>query len=205
GITLHLSKEITKIDRIRRSVETADGVAVGYDRLLLATGSNPIVLTVPGHTLPGVITYRDIHDTHAMISAAASHEHAVVIGGGLLGLEAANGLKQRGMKVTVVHLADWLMERQLDRTAGNLLQKSLEERGLSFRVKAQTKELVASPEVPDGRVCAIRIVDGAGREETLPADLGVMAVGIRPNTTLAPGAGLHCERGIVVSDTLQPF
>ena len=103
GITLHLSKEITKIDRIRRSVETADGVAVGYDRLLLATGSNPIVLTVPGHTLPGVITYRDIHDTHAMISAAASHEHAVVIGGGLLGLEAANGLKQRGMKVSLAN------------------------------------------------------------------------------------------------------
>ena len=146
GITLHLSKEITKIDRIRRSVETADGVAVGYDRLLLATGSNPIVLTVPGHTLPGVITYRDIHDTHAMISAAASHEHAVVIGGGLLGLEAANGLKQRGMKVAVVHLADWLMERQLDRTAGNLLQKSLEDRGIAFRVRAQTTELIAAPE-----------------------------------------------------------
>ena len=130
GITLHLGKEITKIDRIRRSVETADGVAVGYDRLLLATGSNPFILPVPGKDLPGVIAYRDIADTNAMIEAAASYKHAVVIGGGLLGLEAANGLKLRGMNVTVVHLADWLMERQLDARAGKLLQKSLEDRGL---------------------------------------------------------------------------
>ena len=205
GITLHLGKEITKIDRIRRSVETADGVAVGYDRLLLATGSNPIILPVPGHTLPGVITYRDIHDTDAMISAAASHEHAVVIGGGLLGLEAANGLKQRGMRVTVVHLADWLMERQLDRTAGNLLQKSLEDRGIAFRVRAQTRELIAGPKAQGGRVCAVRLVDAEGAEEALPADLVVMAVGIRPNTALAERAGLFCSRGIVVSDTLQTF
>jgi nitrite reductase (NADH) large subunit len=209
GITLHLSNEITKIDRIRRTVETADGAAVGYDRLLLATGSNPIILPVPGHALPGVITYRDIRDTHTMINAAASQEHAVVIGGGLLGLEAANGLKQRGMKVTVVHLADWLMERQLDRTAGDLLQKSLENRGIAFRICAQTKELIAAPEEQGGGVCAVRLVNAEGAEETLAADLVVMAVGIRPNTALAERAGLFCSSsrpgGIVVSDTLQTF
>ena len=205
GITLHLGKEITKVDRIKRCVETANGDSVEYDRLLLATGSNPIILPVPGHKLPGVITYRDVHDTHAMIGAAASYQHAVVIGGGLLGLEAANGLKQRGMKVTVVHLADWLMERQLDRTAGSLLQKSLEDRGIAFRVRGQTKELIAAPEDQGGRVCAVRLVNAEGIEETLPADLVVMAVGIRPNTGLAERAGLYCSRGIVVSDTLQTF
>ncbi len=205
GITLHLGKQVTKIDRTRRTVESADGTVAPYDRMLLATGSNPIILPVPGNRLPGVITYRDIADTHAMIDAASRFRNAVVIGGGLLGLEAANGLARRGMSVTVVHLAEWLMERQLDRTAGDLLQRSLEKRGLSFRVKAQTKELVASPEAQAGRVCAVRIVDGSGNEEELPADLVVMAVGIRPNTALAQSAGLHCERGIVVSDTLQTF
>src|SRR5207249_4694233 len=124
---------------------------------------------IPGQKLPGVTTYRDIADTHAMIAAAASYRTAVVIGGGLLGLEAANGLKQRGMKVTVVHLADWLMERQLDRTASNLLQKSLEDRGIAFRVRAQTRELIAAPEAQGGRVCAVCLVDAEGVEETLPA------------------------------------
>src|SRR5207244_1135458 len=168
GITLHLGKRVTKIDRIARRVEADDGTVAQYDRLLLATGSNPVILPIPGQKFPGVTTYRDIADTHAMIAAAASYRTAVVIGGGLLGLEAANGLAQRGMQVTVVHLAEWLMERQLDRTAGNLLQKSLEERGLSFRVKAKTQELVAAPLEQGGRVCFVRIVDGAGRLETLP-------------------------------------
>jgi nitrite reductase (NADH) large subunit len=205
GIKLHLGRQVMQIERKRRRVEAADGIVAGYDRLLLATGSNPVILPVPGHDLPGVITYRDIHDTHTMIDAAATHRNAVVIGGGLLGLEAANGLKLRGMTVTVVHLADWLMERQLDRVAGNLLQKSLEERGLAFRVKAQTKELIGAPTAEGRRVCAVRIVNGDGVEETLPADLVVMAVGIRPNTVLAESAGLHCSRGIVVDDTLQTF
>jgi nitrite reductase (NADH) large subunit len=205
NIALHLGKKITKVDRRHRTVESDNGTVATYDRLLIATGSNPIVLPVPGGRLPGVISYRDIADTHAMIDAASQFKHAVVIGGGLLGLEAANGLKLRGMSVTVVHLAEWLMERQLDRTAGDLLQKSLEQRGLSFRLKAQTKELIAAPEAQGGRVCAVRILDSAGREEVLPADLVVMAVGIRPNTALAESAGLHCERGIVVNDTLQTF
>ncbi|HVL74588.1 MAG TPA: FAD-dependent oxidoreductase, partial [Noviherbaspirillum sp.] len=113
GITLHLGKTITQIDRARRQVIADDGTTAEYDRLLLATGSNPFMLPVPGKDLDGVISYRDIQDTNAMIDAAAKHRHAVVIGGGLLGLEAANGLKLRGMDVTVVHLPNWLMERQL--------------------------------------------------------------------------------------------
>ena len=209
GITLHLGKTITRIDRVRRRVETADGMTADYDRLLLATGSNPVIIPLPGHKLPGVITYRDIHDTHALIDATAQFKNAVVIGGGLLGLEAANGLKLRGMNVTVVHLADWLMERQLDRTAGGLLQRSLEARGLAFRIKAQTKELLAAPAEQDGRVCAVRLVNSEGVEEILPADLVVMAVGIRPNTALAEAAGLQCSPnrpgGIMVDDTLQTF
>jgi nitrite reductase (NADH) large subunit len=114
GIKLHLNRKIVKIDRVGRKVIAADGHEETYDRLLLATGSNPFVLPIPGKDLPGVITYRDIHDTNAMIAAAGQYKRAVVIGGGLLGLEAANGLKLRGMDVTVVHLAEWLMERQLD-------------------------------------------------------------------------------------------
>jgi nitrite reductase (NADH) large subunit len=202
GITLHAGKKIVKIDRVRRQVETDDGLVAGYDRLLLATGSNPFILPIPGRDLPGVLSYRDIHDTTVMIEAAAAYKHAVVIGGGLLGLEAANGLRARGMAVTVVHLERWLMERQLDQTAGKLLQQSLESRGLSFRLQAQTQELVAGPE---GRVASVRLENENSDGELLPADLVVMAVGIRPNTALAERAGLHCHRGIVVNDTMQTF
>ncbi|MDO8312008.1 MAG: nitrite reductase large subunit NirB, partial [Sideroxyarcus sp.] len=175
-----------------------DGTEANYDRLLLATGSNPFMLPVPGKDLPGVISYRDIKDTNEMIAAASHYRHAVVIGGGLLGLEAANGLKLRGMDVTVVHLMPWLMERQLDRTAADLLMKSLEAKGLKFKLEKQTAELVAGE---SGRVCAIKFKDG----ETLPADLVVMAVGIRPNDKLAEAAGLHCNRGVVVNDTMQTY
>jgi nitrite reductase (NADH) large subunit len=202
GVTLHAGKKIVRIDRVRRQVETDDGLVAGYDRLLLATGSNPFILPIPGRDLPGVLSYRDIQDTTAMIDAAAVYKHAVVIGGGLLGLEAANGLRARGMDVTVVHLERWLMERQLDQSAGKLLQQSLEARGLSFRLEAQTRELVAGP---DGRVAGVRLNDGAPDGELIPADLVVMAVGIRPNTDLAERAGLHCHRGIVVNDTMQTF
>ncbi len=198
GITLHLNKAVTQIDRVRRKVIAADGTEAGYDRLLLSTGSNPFMLPVPGKDLPGVISYRDIRDTDEMIEAASHYRHAVVIGGGLLGLEAANGLKLRGMDVTVVHLMPWLMERQLDRTAAGLLQKSLEARGLKFLLEKQTAELIAGE---SGRVCAIKFKDG----ETLPADLVVMAVGIRPDTGLAGAAGLHCDRGVVVNDTMQTY
>ena len=198
GIRLHAGKKVTRIDRVARRVVAEDGTTAEYDRLLIATGSNPFILPVPGKDLPGVIGYRDIADTQAMIDAAANHRHAVVIGGGLLGLEAANGLRLRGMEVTVVHLMPWLMERQLDRTAAGMLQASLEAKGLKFLLEKQTAELVAGE---SGRVCAVRFKDG----ESVPADLVVMAAGIRPNTGLAEAAGLHCNRGIVVNDTLQTY
>ncbi|MBP8213942.1 MAG: nitrite reductase large subunit NirB [Propionivibrio sp.] len=198
GITLHAGKKVVKIDRKAQRVIAEDGTEAEYDRLLLATGSSPFILPVPGKDLPGVIAYRDIADTEAMIEAAKTHTHAVVIGAGLLGLEAANGLRLRGMDVTVVHLADWIMERQLDKTAADLLKQSLEAKGLKFLLGKQTEELVTGE---SGRVAAIRFKDG----EVIPADLVVMAVGIRPNTTLAESAGIHTVRGIVVNDTLQTY
>src|SRR5574340_1431880 len=151
GITLHLGKEVTRIDRMRRKVIAADGTEADYDRLLLATGSNPFMLPVPGRDLPGVVAYRDIKDTDDMIDAASHYRHAVVIGGGLLGLEAANGLKLRGMDVTVVHLMPWLMERQLDRTAAGLLQKSLEAKGLKFLLGKQTEQIIGASMLPPHR------------------------------------------------------
>jgi nitrite reductase [NAD(P)H] large subunit len=195
-IALHTGKRITAINRSARKVIADDGTEVPYDRMILATGSKPFIPPVAGANLPGVLAYRDIADTETMIEAAGKYRNAVVIGGGLLGLEAANGLKARGMDVTVVHLNDWLMERQLDPTAAALLQKSLEARGIAFKLTTQTEELVSGE---SGRVCAVRFKDG----ETLPADLVVFAVGIRPNTVLAESAGIHCNRGIVVNDTLQ--
>ena len=196
GITLHLGKTVTQIDRIHRTVTATDGTTAAYDRLLIATGSQPFVLPVPGADLDGVISYRDIADTQTMIETARTHRHAVVIGGGLLGLEAANGLALRGMSVTVVHLGEWLLNRQLDPTAGALLADSLRQRGLDFALGAQTAALLGDD---TGRVRAVRLKDG--RE--LPADLVVMAAGIVPHTALAEQAGLLCNRGIVVNDTLQ--
>src|SRR3954463_1183006 len=163
-IRLHAGKKVVAVDRVRRVVRAEDGTEERYDRLLLATGSNPFILPVPGKDLAGVIAYRDIADTNAMIEASKSYKKAVVIGGGLLGLEAANGLKLRGMDVTVVHVMPWLMERQLDETAGKLLQKSLEDRGLKFLIGAQTQELIPDK---DGRVMAIKFKDGI----EIPTDL----------------------------------
>ena len=197
GIKLHLGKKIVSIDRNNRIVTAADGTSARYDRLILATGSTPFMLPVPGKDLDGVISFRDIHDVDAMIEASDKYRHAVVIGGGLLGLEAANGLKQRGMEVNVVHIGEWLMERQLDKSAAKMLQNSLEEKGLKFLLQKQTSEITGN----DGRVTAVRFKDGHG----VPADLVVMAVGIRPNTQLAELAGIHCNRGIVVNDTMQTF
>jgi len=210
GIRLHLGKKVVEVDRRRRIVRAADGTEEEYDRLLIATGSNPFILPVPGKELEGVIAYRDIADTEAMIDAAQKYKHAVVIGGGLLGLEAANGLMLRGMQVTVVHIAPWLMERQLDDVAGQLLQKSLEARGLRFMIGAQTQALIGGKDgrgddkaTPNRRVRAVQFKDG----NEIPADLVVMAAGIRPNTELALKIGLHCANdgrgGIVVSDTMQ--
>ena len=196
NITLHAGKKVVEVDRVNRIVRAEDGTEAEYDRLLMCTGSNAFILPIPGKDLKGVIAYRDIADTNEMIDTATKYKNAVVIGGGLLGLEAANGLMLRGMSVTVVHVNDWLMERQLDNVAGKLLQKSLEERGLKFLLGAQTQELLGGP---DGRVTAIKFKDGL----ELPTDLVVMAVGIRPNTELAAKMRLHIDRGIVVNDTMQ--
>ncbi len=196
GITLHTGKTVVKIDRRNRKVIADDGTEAEYDRLLLATGSHPIVLPLPGNDLDGVVTFRDIHDVERMIEAARKYKRAIVIGGGLLGLEAANGLMVQGMDVSVVHIADWLMERQLDPYAGELLKRSLEERGMKFIMPAVTEAILG-----DKRVEGVRFKDGL----EVPADLVVMAVGIRPNTDLAKSAGLYCERGVVVNDTLQTF
>ncbi len=200
GVTLHAGYKVTEVDRVKRVVHAVnaagDKVSAEYDRLIMATGSNPFILPIPGKDLKGVLAYRDIADTQAMIDAAATYKHAVVIGGGLLGLEAANGLMKRGMSVSVVHVSPWLMERQLDDVAGKLLQKSLEERGMKFLIGANTQELIGGA---DGRVTSVKFKDGS----EVPADLVVMAVGIRPNTELAEKMRLHVNRGIVVSDTLQ--
>jgi nitrite reductase (NADH) large subunit len=200
GVRLYMGSPVVEVNRRQRIVRAADGRTENYDRLLLATGSKPFILPVPGRDLQGVIAYRDIADTHTMIEAAKRYKHAVVIGGGLLGLEAANGLMRRGMRVTVVHIAPWLMERQLDETASKLLQRSLEQRGLTFEIGTQTQALIGDGDGgKGGRVMAVQFKDG--RE--IPADLVVMAAGIRPNTELAEKIGLHCPRGIVVDDTMQ--
>ena len=200
GVTLHAGWTVTSVDRVKRIVHaskpTGETIEAPYDRLIMATGSNPFMLPIPGKDLQGVLAYRDIADTQAMIDAAKTYKHAVVIGGGLLGLEAANGLMKRGMSVSVVHVGPWLMERQLDDVSGKLLQKSLEERGMQFLMGAQTQELVGGD---NGRVKAVKFKDGS----EVAADLVVMAVGIRPNTALAEAMRLHVNRGIVVNDTLQ--
>ncbi|MGO4282495.1 MULTISPECIES: NAD(P)/FAD-dependent oxidoreductase [unclassified Cupriavidus] len=196
GIELLAGDPVEAIDRPRRTVRSASGREVRYDRLLLATGSKPFILPVPGHTLDGVIAFRDIQDVETMLHAARNHRHAVVIGGGLLGLEAANGLLRQGMDVTVVHLADSLMERQLDKPAAALLKLALERKGLRFLLGAQTAGILG-----DTRVTGVLFKDGS----QIPADLVVMTAGVRPNIELAAGAGLRCERAIVVDDTLQTF
>ena len=196
NITLHKGKTIIDIDRKARKVKVDDGSEYEYDRLLIATGSNPFIIPLPGHDLDGVIAFRDINDVDMMVEAATKHKHAVVIGGGLLGLEAANGLMQQGMKVTVLHLTDTLMERQMDPAAGKMLRQSLEERGMEILMPASTKEIVG-----DGHVEKVVLEDG--RE--IECGIVVMAVGIRPNIELASKVGIHCERGIVVSDTMQTF
>lgn len=196
NITLHAGDPIEMIDRRRRVVRSRAGLEVTYDRLLLATGSTPFIIPVPGHQLPGVIAFRDIQDVETMLAAARDHRHAVVIGGGLLGLEAANGLLRQGMDVTVVHVADSLMNQQLDKPASALLKKSLELKGLRIMLDTHTTEILGSE-----RVTAVRFKDGG----EIPADLVVMAAGVRPNIALAKKAHLHCDRAIVVDDTLQTY
>ena len=194
GITLCKGRKIMRIDRRARRVIAADGSDRCYDDLVLATGSNPLVLPVPGVDLPGVVTFRDIHDVEAMLAAAAEYQNATVIGGGLLGLEAAQGLLTRGMKVSVVHRFATLMERQLDTPAAGLLRQSLEQRGLRFLMEKQTAAILG-----DRRVTGLRFSDGT----EIATDFVVMAAGITPNAGLARDAGLDCERGVVVNDAMQ--
>lgn len=196
GITLHAGDPVETIDRQRRLVRARSGVSVHYDRLLLATGSKPFIIPVPGHDLPGVIAFRDIQDVQQMLEAARQHRHAVVIGGGLLGLEAANGLLRQGMQVTVVHVSGSLMNQQLDQPAAALLKQALEARGLHFLLNAETAAISG-----ESRVQTVHFKDGS----SIPADLVVMTAGVRPNVQLAQAAGLHCERAIVVDDTLQTY
>jgi nitrite reductase (NADH) large subunit len=198
NITLHTSARINKIDRKNRLVYAEDGTSSEYDRLLLATGSKPFMPPIPGNDLEGVLGYRDIKDTNDMIAAAKKYKHAVVVGGGLLGLEAANGLSIQGMDVTVIHRNEWLLEKQLDKTAGFMLQKSLEEKGLKFHLSTNTQTIEGDD---NGRVKAVKFKEGF----ELPADLLVLAVGIRPNFALAESAGIHCDKGVVVNDTMQTF
>ena len=168
-----------------------------YDRLILATGSKPFVPPIPGWDLKGVISFRDIYDVNTMLEYCKSKQNAVVIGGGLLGLEAAYGLKQRGMNVTVLHLMDRIMERQLDSRASSLLRQSIEAKGINIITQANTEQLIGE----EGHVTQIKLKDGT----VLDADLVVFAVGIRPNMALAQSAGLRCNRGVIVNDTMQTF
>ncbi len=186
-----------KIDRRNKKVITRSGLEVDYDRMILATGSRPFMPPIKGNDLKGVLSFRDIYDVNQMIDISQTRHNAVVIGGGLLGLEAAYGLKQRGMNVTVLHLMDRIMERQLDGRASQMLRKSIEEKGIKIMTEASTEEILGQ----DGHVVGVRLADGT----QLMADLVVFAVGIRPNTTLAQSAGLRCNRGVMVNDTMQTF
>ena len=191
GIALIAGDPVAGVDRTAKTVTTRSGLTTGYDRLLIATGSDPFIIPVPGKDLPGVIGFRDMNDVETMLAAADRGGAAVVIGGGLLGLEAAHGLSLRGMKVTVVHLMPTLMERQLDEAAGWLLKQALEGRGQTILTGADTAEIVGTSQVE-----GVRLKDGT----LIPADLVVMAVGIRPSVALARDAGLAIGRGIHVDD-----
>ena len=190
-IELVTSDPVQAIDRAAKTVTARSGQTVSYDRLLIATGSDPFSIPVPGKDLPGVISFRDMADVDHMLEAAGKGGAAVVIGGGLLGLEAAHGLTLRGMKVTVIHLMPTLMERQLDEAAGWLLKSALESRGQVILTEANTAEIIG-----DTHVEGVLLKDGT----LIPASLVVMAVGIRPSVALARDAGLEIGRGIKVDD-----
>jgi nitrite reductase (NADH) large subunit len=194
GVMLYKGVPITRIDPVGKTVYADNDISAEYDKLIIATGSMPIIIPVPGHKLAGVLTYRDLDDVQAMLLAAKSRGKAVVIGGGLLGLEAAAGLAEQGMDVTILHLMPTLMERQLDPTAGHLLQAEVERRGIKVITKANTKAILGETKVE-----GVLLEDGTH----LPASLVVMAVGIRPNAGLAKNAGLAVNRGIVVDAQMR--
>ena len=194
NITLITGDAVKTIDRSAGAVTSAAGVTVPYDKLLIATGSRPLAPPIPGLGLPGTCAFRDIADVDKMLASARTHKRAVVIGGGLLGLEAAWGLKQRGMSVALVHLMPTLMERQLDAAAGQMLQRDLDRRGIAFFTDGQTEEITGTE-----RAEGVQLADG----RFIPADLVVLAIGIRPNIDLARAANLEVNRGIVVTDDMR--
>lgn len=193
GVRFRGGGAVAAIDRDLRFVVTAAGEVIGYDKLVLATGSQPIRPAIQGANLPGVVAFRDLDDVEAMLAAARPGAHAVVVGGGLLGLEAAAGLARRGMAVTVLHLMPTLMERQLDSDAARLLAGSLAARGIGVAAAAEAEAILG-----DESVAGVRLKGG----QILPADLVVIAIGIRPNAEIARRAGLPCGRGVVVDDGL---
>jgi nitrite reductase (NADH) large subunit len=194
GVTLLYGRTATAIDPEIRRVRLVDGATLPYARLVFATGSRPIRLGVPGAELSGVMTFRDLADVAAIEAAAQRHARVAVIGGGLLGLEAAYGLAKAGAKVTIVHLMDRLMERQLDNQAAGLLKGAVEARGITVLLDSETVAIVGKR-----RVQAVMLKNG----RQIEADLVVVAAGIRPNIDLARDAGLSVDRGIVVDDSLQ--
>ncbi|MCO8068111.1 nitrite reductase small subunit NirD [Acinetobacter schindleri] len=197
GIRLIAGDPAVRIDRPRKHVYTEKGEVISYDRLILATGSKPFVPPIPGSDLKGVLSFRDIYDVNSMLDYCKTRKNAVVIGGGLLGLEAAYGLKQQGMNVTVLHLMDRIMDRQLDSKASQMLKTAIEQKGITILTAANTECLFGE----EGHVTQVKLKDGT----VLDADLVVFAVGIRPNMTLAQSAGLRCNRGVLVNDTMQTF
>jgi len=193
GVTCRFGERIASIDRAAKTVTAENGDVLSYDKLMFGTGSNPFMIPLPGHDLEGVIAYRDLEDTERMMSLGPDNK-SVVIGGGLLGLEAAAGMAARGVDVTVVHIMGHLMERQLDEAAGYLLRKALVDKGITIKCSANSKEILGK----DGHVRALLLDDGT----ELPCDLLVMAVGIRPNVTLAQESGLAVGKGIHVDDQM---
>jgi nitrite reductase (NADH) large subunit len=194
GVTLHRGAKVTEIDRDNKTVTSAAGITASYDKLVIATGSLPFIIPVPGHQLPGVLAYRDLDDVEKMLEIAKGRGRAIVIGAGLLGLEAAYGLKRQGMDVTVIHLMPTIMERQLDPAAAYLLEKALNDRGIEIITKANTKQILGNEKVE-----GIELDDG----RVIHGDMVVMAVGIRPASQLAKDAGIAVNRGIVVDDGMQ--
>lgn len=203
GIELVSGQEVVAVDRRRRVVQTAQGLSLPYDRLLMATGSVPYILPVPGHQHADVISFRDISDVTRMQACVTTGARVAVIGGGLLGLEAAWGLVQQGVMATVIHEGQSLLNRQLDVEAAGMLLTALRARGLTILTGKRTIAIEHAGESAGkpGALSAVRFADG----EACAADLVVMAVGVRPNVALARTMGLQVDRAIVVNDTLQTF
>lgn len=193
GISTFYGRGVESIDRSMRTVTLGDGLTLPYGKLVLATGSTPLRPPFPGSDLAGVVTFRDTADVDAMRAYARRGARIVVIGGGLLGLEAAYGLARASAAVTLLHLVDRLMERQLDHEGASLLAAAMAVRGIDVRLRAETKGFLGRDHVE-----AVALMDGT----EIPADLVVIAIGVRPNIGLARAAGLGVGRGILVDDGL---